>query len=87
MKNSQIAAKVQALLATQTIEQIVEQYRMTDTLIDEIRADVKASGAGWTDQATADYLALTTSRGWMMDALDARGQAGEDALENLLYHP
>ncbi len=65
-----LTSKAQALLATQTIAQLVEQYELTDTLID----------AGCTAE---DRDALVTTRGWIMDALDTRGEAGDAAMLKL----
>ncbi|MDP9075691.1 MAG: hypothetical protein M3N98_16275 [Actinomycetota bacterium] len=66
MATTAAQTKVHALLATQSIAQLVEQYEMTDTLLAGANAD------------EANLLFVT--RGWIMDELDARGEAGDAAM-------
>lgn len=69
-----LRARGRELVARQSTAQLVEAFRLSDELVDRLRA------AG-TAEAADDLAAVYTSRGWLLDELDARDS---DALERHL---
>jgi len=67
-RTAELNAKGLAAARRQATPQLVDAYKLTDKLMDDVEA------------GSDDYYALVTSRGWIMDVLAERGEEGDAAL-------
>lgn len=66
----QLRKQALALTRAQTTDQLVSAFALTDDLIDGLRADARRDGVPVDHD---QYMALVTSRGFIMEILEERG--------------
>lgn len=82
MTKTELTAKAKALVAAQTTRQLVEAFELTDELVDTLDAEyLIETSSSVRSRLVADRAAVTESRGWVLDELEARDA---DALEAYL---